>query len=239
MTHLARSLTAILFALALPAFATAAPPKAAPPKATPGAQDWTKVASRTASGSYLQGNPNAKVKLVEYLSFTCPHCAVFEAEAAAPLAQRYIRTGLVSYEVRIALRDAFDLAASVLARCNGPQAFFAVKPALFAAQDGWLNKGAQWGATNPKLDGLSEAQAGKAVAVGAGLDTFFAAHGLAPARIDACLANSAEQRGLSEAAQAIWKPGFAGTPAFEINGKMQEDVRDWATLEAKLKAALG
>ncbi len=233
MTYLLRRLLPLLIlALALPLSASSA-------ATAPAARDWTKVASRTPTGTFVQGNPAAKVKLVEYLSLTCPHCAAFDAEGAAPLAQRYIRTGLVSYEVRLALRDPFDLAAAVLARCNGPQAFFAVKPAVFAAQKDWLAQGEKWGATAPKLDQMSEADAGKAIAAGAGLDTLFLKHGLPRARIDACLGNVAEQHALSAAAQAIWQPGFPGTPTFEINGKRVEDVREWPELEAKLKAALG
>jgi protein-disulfide isomerase len=229
---LRRLLPLLTLAFALPAMAPAATPAAA-------ARDWTKVATRTPSGTFVQGNPAAKVKLVEYLSFTCPHCAAFEAEGAAPLAQRYIRTGLVSYEVRIALRDPFDLVAAVLARCNGPQAFFAVKPAVFAAQQQWEGQGQKWGATAPKLDQMSEGEAGKAIAAGSGLDVFFIKHGLPRARVDACLANADEQRYLSSAAQAIWKPDFPGTPAFEINGVLAKDVHEWSELDAKLKAAIG
>lgn len=215
-------------------------PAAMPAAAAPAAgRDWTKVAMRTPEGTFVQGNPAAKVKLVEYLSFTCPHCAVFDGEGALPLTQRYIRTGLVSYEVRIALRDPFDLAAAVLARCSGPEAFFAVKPALFAAQSDWLEKGQRWAATAPKLDLLSEAAAGKALAAGAGLDLFFIKHGLPRARVDACLANTDEQRLLSSAAQAIWTPDFPGTPMFVINGARADGIHDWAGLEAKLKAAIG
>ncbi|MDO6416872.1 thioredoxin domain-containing protein [Sphingomonas sp. BIUV-7] len=228
-----RLLPLLILAFACPAFA---PASAATPVA---AKDWTKVATRTPAGTFVQGNPDAKVKLVEYLSFTCPHCAAFEKEGAAPLAERYIRTGLVSYEVRIALRDPFDLVAAVLARCSGPQAFFAVKPALFAAQPDWLGKGEKWGATSPKLDQMSEADAGKAIAAGSGLDAFFLKHGLPRARIDACIANVADQRLLSSAAQAIWTPDFPGTPLFVINGTRAEGVHDWAGLDAKLKAALG
>ncbi|QJU57865.1 thioredoxin domain-containing protein [Sphingomonas sp. AP4-R1] len=235
MTQMIRRLLPLLslaFAFAIPATAPAATPTVA-------AKDWSKVAARTPAGTFIQGNPDAKVKLVEYLSFTCPHCALFESQAAVPLTQRYIRTGLVSYEVRLALRDPFDLAAAVLARCSGPAAFFAVKPALFAAQPQWEAQGQKWGATAPKLDQMTEADAGKAIAAGAGLDTFFLKHGLPRARIDACLANTEEQHDLSAAAQKIWTPDFPGTPMFEINGKRAEDVHEWPQLEAKLKAALG
>src|SRR6478735_1491986 len=107
------------FILGLMAFLFAAPLAAAP------VADWSKVAVRKADGSFVQGNPDAKLKLVEYLSFTCPHCAHFEHEAIGPLTAKYIRTGLVSYEVRHAVRDGYDLAATLLARCSGPGPFFA------------------------------------------------------------------------------------------------------------------
>lgn len=237
MNRLMRRLLPILLLVFAAPLAAAAPSKRPPAPAA--ARDWTKVATRTPSGTFVQGNPAAKVKLVEYLSFTCPHCAAFEAAGARPLADRYIRTGLVSYEVRIALRDPFDLAAALLARCNGPQGFFAMKPVLFAAQNDWLAKGQAWGQTDPKLDQMSEAQAGKAIAAGAGLDTLFAQHGLTRARADVCLSDTNEQHALSAAAQAIWTPDFPGTPMFVINGRRAEGVLDWAALEAKLKAALG
>lgn len=235
IAFLRRLLLPVLLIAVLPAVA-APPRKAAAPAAT---RDWSQVATRTPSGSFIQGNPAAKVKLVEFLSFTCPHCAHFEEGAQPALTQRYIKTGLVSYEVRIALRDPFDLAAAVLARCGGPRAFFAVKPAVYAAQNAWLTKGQEWGATNPKLDQMSEAQAGRAVAAGAGLDTFFLAHGLTRPQIDACLGNVAEQKMLSAAAERIWQPGFPGTPAFLINGVQTDSVASWSDLEPKLKKALG
>ena len=49
-----------------------APIKAVPP---PKGGDWTTVVSATPEGGFVMGNPNAKVKLVEYGSMTCPHCA--------------------------------------------------------------------------------------------------------------------------------------------------------------------
>ncbi|NIJ08265.1 protein-disulfide isomerase [Sphingomonas vulcanisoli] len=218
---------------ALAALVSLAPANAAPP-----VKDWSQVAVRTPSGSFLQGNPNAPVKLIEYLSFTCPHCAVFES-TAGPLVPKYIKPGLVSYEVRVAIRDGFDMLATTLARCAGPRAFFAVKPALYAAQGDWEQKANDWVATSPDLSKLSEAEAGKAAAKGAGLDVFFARHGLAPARADACLSNTAEQKLIGQRGQEIWNmPGFPGTPAFAINGAMTPPIGAWSDLDKALAAAL-
>ena len=228
-----------LLALALPPFATiagAAPARHPAPRPPAGPRDWTQVASRTARGGDLLGNPAAKVKLVEFLSFTCPHCAVFEADAVPKLIDRYVRTGRVSYEVRIALRDQFDLAAAVLARCDGPRRFFALAPVIFADQARWTQQGDSWTRTAPDLGKMSEADAMRALVKGAGLDRLLAEHGLPPARAAQCAGNVADQRLLSTGATAIWAmPGFPGTPAFLVNGTLKPDIHDWAGLDAALR----
>jgi hypothetical protein len=60
-----------------------------------------------------------------------------------------------------------------------------------------------------------------------------------PAKMNACLTNKDEQTLLTAMAAAAWNsPGFPGTPAFQINGRMSSGVRDWASLDAALVAAL-
>ena len=70
------------------------------------------------------GNPNARVKLVEYGSLACPHCRHFEETGYKPLVQGYVRTGRVSYEFRSFLLNAPDISVSLLAHCAGPAKFF-------------------------------------------------------------------------------------------------------------------
>ena len=202
------------------------------------ARDWTKVTSRTADGAFVQGNPAAKVKLTEYLSLTCPHCAHFEAQGIAPLTAKYIRTGLVSYEVRHILFNSFDLTASAMARCNGPAFFFAVTPVVFAQQQQWVAQGVAWGKT-AKMDGLTPEQALPKIAAGSGLHALFAKRGLPVTKANACLMNRKEIEvlaGLAKDAQEV--RGVTSTPTFAINGKIAEGVADWAALEMQLKAAI-
>lgn len=202
------------------------------------ARDWSLVASRTADGAFVQGNPNAKVKLVEYLSLTCPHCAHFEAEGLPPLTAKYIRTGLVSYEVRHILFNSFDLAASGLARCNGPAFFFAATPTVFAQQQKWMNQGVAWGKT-AKLEGLPMDQALIRIAAGSGLTALFAKKGLPAAKANACLSNRAELGVLAAIAKDAQETrGVNSTPTFWINGKVADAGGSWAGLEPLLKAAL-
>lgn len=200
-------------------------------------RDWSQVANRKPDGAFVEGNPQARVKLVEYLSFTCPHCAVMEGQAIAPLTAKYIKTGLVSYEVRHALRDGYDLAAALLARCNGPRAFFVVAPAVYAAQPQWMAKASAYAQTAPA--NLPPDKAISAAAEGAGLTGLFAAHGVAGAKAQSCLADAGERKLLSDMADAAWnKPGFPGTPDWVVNGVQQDHVDGWPKLDAALAAAL-
>jgi hypothetical protein len=201
------------------------------------ARDWSTVATRQPDGTFVAGNPKARVRLVEYLSFTCPHCAVMEGAAIPPLTAKYIRTGLVSYEVRHALRDGYDLAAVMLARCNGPRSFFALAPVVYAAQPQWMGKAADYAASAPA--NLPPDKAIAAAAHGAGLDTLLAAHGLPPARQQACLADAAERTRLGAQADAAWsRPNFPGTPDWLVNGVEQTAIDGWPKLDAALAAAL-
>ncbi len=70
----------------------------------------------------MMGNPNAKVKLVEIGSLSCPHCKLFEQEGAPVLIDKYVKTGQVSWEFRpYIIHGPIDMAANLVARCNGAQ----------------------------------------------------------------------------------------------------------------------
>ena len=90
------------------------------PIAPPAGGDWTKMVTNTPQGGVLMGNPNADVKIVEYGSLTCPHCAVFAEKGAPQLIYNYVKTGRVSYEFLNFLRDGLDMALPLVAHCAGP-----------------------------------------------------------------------------------------------------------------------
>lgn len=235
---LVRSLSVLLIAI-LPAQLIAAPARKpaqkAPIAARAPSQDWSTAASRLPSGAFLLGNPDAKVRLVEYLSLTCPHCAHFESEAIPPFTAKYLRPGLVNYEVRHALRDGFDYAGSLLARCDGPRTFFTMLPKVFAQQESWFLRAQAWSKIE-SAEGQTPEQLLPKMARGAGLDAVF---GMTPARMDSCVANHDEQALITAQANEAWrKPNMRGTPAFMINDQMQPDVSDWHSLDVALAAAL-
>jgi protein-disulfide isomerase len=105
-------------AIAGAVLASLAPAAATTAKPAP-SRDWARTVASTPEGGFRMGNPNAKVKLVEYGSLACPHCRHFEQTGYKPLVQQYVRTGRVSYEFRNLLLNAPDIAVSLLAHCAG------------------------------------------------------------------------------------------------------------------------
>lgn len=224
----------MLFALAAALMALLAP---LPADEAAARRDWTATVTRTPAGAFVVGNPKAKVKLVEYLSLTCGHCAHFTGEAWGPLKAAYVGKGLVSLEVRHALRDAFDVTASLLSVCEGPEGYFDAIETVLAKQDEWSARAGSFQEEGLEAKPMNERM--MALARGSGLDLLFAGRGMARARIAACLSNPAEQRMLTAMAQEAWsKRKIGGTPAFLINGVLQPEVSSWEALEPKLKAAL-
>lgn len=230
-----RFLAAAMLALAVPFAWSLSAADAAPAK-----RDWTKTVTATPTGAYVLGNPNAKVKLVEYLSFTCSHCAQFTVEGFPVLKDRYVASGQVSVELRNAVRDRFDLTAALLSRCQGAAGVFQATELLMAKQAEWMEKAMAFDvAEQQKLRGMPLGDGLAVLAAGAGLDAMMRTRGLTPAGAKACLANKAEQDRLAAMAGEAWRERkLPGTPGFLINGSHVAEARSWATLEPALIAAL-
>ncbi|MES2057728.1 MAG: thioredoxin domain-containing protein [Pseudomonadota bacterium] len=211
--------------------------------AAPAPRDWSKTVTQTSSGAFVIGNPKAKVKLIEYLSYTCPHCAHFSIGSSAVLKGKYVRSGSTSVELRHAIRDKLDMAATIIARCTGPVGFSATTDAVFAGQEDWLMRGIQFERVNGgRMDLYPENARLRALADGAGLTDIGRARGLNDAALDACFANDAEVLKIAVMADAAWTairaaaPADGGTPSFVVNGKPYPHL-DWAGLDKVLLAA--
>lgn len=221
------------------AAATSGPAK---PVAAPKDGDWTKLVTVTDAGGFLMGNPAAPVKLVEYGSMTCPHCADFEEAGVKPLLANYVKGGNVSFEFRNFVRDPFDLTAALVARCGGTGSFFALTRALYADQDNWIGRiQSAPPAQTQAMQGMAPAQQFGAIAKIAGFPQFAAMRGLPSAKTSACLANEQEINRLVQMNSDVTSqfPQFPGTPSFTINGELVDKAASWPALEPKLKAALG
>lgn len=223
--------------------APAASGRATAAVAAPAGTDWTTTVAQTREGGFRMGNPNAPVKLVEFASMTCSHCRDFATQSSPAMYDRYVKTGQVSYEFRNFVTNPIDVAASLLARCGGPQPFFTLTEQMFANQDEILNRVQAGGAALQAAQQSPGAQALVKVAEVAGLDKFVAMRGIPAAKANVCLTNEAELNRLVEMNQIASKQyNIPGTPTFLINGEIVEPpargTELWPHVESKLQAAL-
>lgn len=101
------------------------------------------------------GDENAPITIVEYASFTCPHCASFHANQYPQLKANYIETGKVRFIYREVYFDRPGLWASMMARCGGDSRFFAIADMLYARQREWTQGDGGAVASNLRKIGLS------------------------------------------------------------------------------------
>jgi protein-disulfide isomerase len=208
--------------------------------AAPAGKSWTDIVTATPEGGYRIGNPDAGIKLVEYGSFTCPHCKRFEDEAADPLKSKYIATGKVSWEFRsTVIHGGPDVAISLLMACRGPDPYFTLAQQLYATQETWFGEAsiAKLNAALPATQSLPPAAQFKTIIETLGLYGFFAARGLPRAQADACLSDQKAVEALTANQQKYQTAdNVTSTPAFFLNGQPQPDIENWTTLDQRLSA---
>jgi len=86
-----------------------------------------------------QGDPKAKVTVIEYASVGCPVCGNWDMTVFPAFKAKYIDTGKVHYvfrEMLVGGSEEVNLGASgfLLARCAGKDKYFAVTDAIFHVQ---------------------------------------------------------------------------------------------------------
>jgi protein-disulfide isomerase len=187
--------------IALAAAATAA--------MTPALAQETGTAETTAAagpGDFSLGSPDAPVKMVEYASFTCPHCAQFHNTVFDKLKAEYIDTGKVYFTLREVYFDRYGLWAALVARCGGEMRYYGIHDMLFAKQQ-------EWAASD------SPAQ------VVENLKTIGRAAGLDDAAMDVCLNDQANAEALIKQFQTNFEAdGVEGTPTLFINGTKHSNM---------------
>ncbi len=183
------------------------------------AQETATAATAPAVGDYSLGSPDAKVKIVEYASFTCPHCAHFHDTVFNQLKTDYIDTGKVHFTLREVYFDRYGLWAALIARCGGEMKYFGIQDMLFAKQKEWA------AAESPQQ-------------VVDNLKTIGRAAGLEDAAMDACLNDTANAEALIKQFQTNFEAdGVEGTPTLFINGTKYSNMA-YANLKAILDAEL-
>jgi protein-disulfide isomerase len=214
----------------------AAPQTSAVP--APAGTEWVSTVAVTPDGGMRMGNPDASVKLVEYASMSCSHCADF-SEASEVKLGAMVASGRVSYELRNYVRDPMDLSATLLARCAGPGPFFPIVKAMFAEQPNWFTKLQALSASDQQaFTALAPTQQFERYAQVIGTDMLVRQRGVSADKAKACLADQGEVDKLVKMRdRANTEFNLQGTPTFLINGQVVPETGNWDGLEPKLRAA--
>jgi len=210
------------------------------PKSAFGAQDnpgnWPATIVRTPRG-HLIGNPEAETQLIEFISYTCPHCSDFAARGEPALEIVLLKPGKMNVEVRPVIRNEIDTMVSLLAQCGDPAGFKGRHQALMLSQADWLGK-ARAAPESQKAIWLRGDKAGRTNAANAlGLIAMLAQRGQAVAELDACVADDAAAAALRNNSKADYDDfGVPGTPSFALDGKLVPEVFTWEGLYPVLSA---
>ncbi len=222
----ARRALVIMAALTAAAAASAASP------------NWLTVVD-TAGGGHTIGNPAAKVKLTEFVSYTCPHCGHFAQEGSGPI-DIYVGTGKVRLDVRHVVRDPVDLTAAMLAECGPAANFPRNHAALMLSQPKWL----------PIVEHATSAQKSRwyygagparrrAIASDLKFYEIMAPRGYDRPQLDRCLSDEVLAKRLADQSAADGKKwNVVGTPSFAIDDEMISGVFSWGLLRPFLDARL-
>jgi len=165
------------------------------------------------------GNPEATVTVIEYASYTCPHCATFHDAVFKPLKRDYIDTGKIRFIYREVYFDRYGLWASMVARCGGEMRYFGIQEMLYKGQRDWA------ASDNPNEVVENLRRIGRA----AGLDND---------QLDACFADGAKAQAMVEKFQTDSEAdGITGTPSVVINGVKHSNM-SFAELSRLIDAEL-
>lgn len=163
------------------------------------------------------GQADAPVTMIEFSSFTCPHCARFHVDVLPRIKEEYIAPGklrLVFWDFPL---DNLALGASALARCVDEKRYFGFLDVLFGQQAKWARS------NNPAQE----------------LETLSGLAGLSKEEFQACLANRSLLEGLrkqAETARSQYK--IASTPSFVINGQKVEGALTFEYFKSAIDGAL-
>ncbi|MEO0344015.1 MAG: DsbA family protein [Pseudomonadota bacterium] len=172
------------------------------------------------SGDIVLGNPDAEVTVVEYASFTCPHCRRFHEGPYKQLEAEYIDTGKIKFVYREVFFDPQGLWAAMLARCAGQDRYMMIADMIYAQQSEW-----------PVRDDPGRTAANlKKMGLVAGMDG---------ETVDACFADRPFAKSLVATYQEnATADNINSTPSFVINGRTYGNM-NYAELSGIIDDALG
>lgn len=202
-----------------------------------GSGNWNTAVAE-ADGAYVIGNPQAKLQLTEFVSYTCPHCATFTREGEPTLQIAYIGPGRVKLERRHIIRNSVDLTAAMLTNCGDPVKFPRNHAAFMLAQPEWLPiSGSATQAQRNRWNSGDQASRRRAIASDMGFYTLMTQRGYSRVDIDRCLADGVMATKLADSSQTSFeKYEISGTPSFAIDGAVLLATHNWAALAPQLSA---
>jgi protein-disulfide isomerase len=210
--------------------------------APPAGKAWTEVLEETTDGGVRMGNPDAPIKLVEYGSLSCPHCAKLSQDGFPTLMKDYVATGKVNFEYRSFAIHPQDVPLTMLVRCAPKEAFFPLVEQIytnFDAMNAPYNDKARIDQAQAAMQ-LPPAQRWSAFSDAVGYSDFFAARGVSKDQGKACLADLGKATLVAEQAKKYGEAGISSTPTLVLNGTqldMPLGSEPWDILQAALKQA--
>lgn len=197
--------------------------------------NWDTVTTKTELGTRI-GNPDAKAKVVEFFSYTCPHCAEFATESDAALKLGYLAPGKINIEYRHLVRDPVDLTVGMLVNCGEPAKFLGNHDAFLLGQDRWIGPLARHTPAQEARWRTAGVAGRRAIATDFGLYAIMERRGYTRAAADRCLADQAKADKIAQIAAREWdRPGVDSTPTFAINNVVMPGTHTWSSLERQIK----
>jgi protein-disulfide isomerase len=190
-------------------FGTRPPAAGPPPVAVAAAPDKTALLAVLPTDHVL-GDAKAPITLIEYASFTCPHCAHFHTQVLPELKKKWIDTGKVKLVYRDFPLDQVAAKAAQIAECAGNDRYFGVIDLIFRGQP-------QWAASQDPI-----AELAKPLRIA----------GLGENEIKACLANEAKATEVVADYRGGETLGVTSTPSLFINGTLYKGARSVEELDA-------
>ncbi|EEX14566.1 dsba oxidoreductase [Citreicella sp. SE45] len=176
-------------------------PSAQPPLGAAGAQE---AASPVVDMTL--GQADAPVEIIEYGSFTCPHCAAFEETVFPQIKENYIDTGKVKFTFREAYFNKYDMWASLMARCGGEMKYFGIVDMIYSTQNEWARQSSE--------QGVADAIRKMGLQAGIGQE-----------ELDACMQDGEQLKALVAWYQGnVEKDGFNSTPSFIVDGELHSNM---------------
>ncbi len=154
------------------------------------------------------GAASAPLRLVEFASLTCPHCAQFHVDNWETLRTRYIDTGRVRFTLQEMMTAPPGVAVGMfqLARCGGASAeeYMRRVSTLFTRQRAILETGTMIGVRDALIAAGAE-------------------WGLTEAQVMQALTDPTGGQRVQRSAEAAAALGVDHTPSFSFNGVIDDD----------------